>query len=73
MPLVKEVLSQSISGILKKQAAKNKPTDTIEVSQKEFADELASVIDAYIKTATVTIPALPVVGIVAGPGIGTLS
>ncbi len=71
MSLVKAKLEKDILKVLDKQTKATDPTK----SRKEIAADLAAVIDAYIRSATVTIivtpPALmagayPVVGTVTG-------
>lgn len=68
MALVKEVLKSAIEAAFNKQAAKTAEGDDPAVSVNEIADDLATAIDAYIKSATVTSvvtgtsPAGPVTG-----------
>lgn len=54
MALVKEVLKSAIAAAFNKQAAKTAEGDDPAVSVNEIADDLATAIDAYIKSATVT-------------------
>lgn len=70
MPLVKDTLKAQLEAIFAKE---NTPA--------EAADQLATAIDSYIKTATITIlPGIPVaapppsgVGATTGPGTGSIS
>ena len=55
MPLVPQSLAAQILAALNKQAAKSGDNDTAEQSAQELAEDLASVIDAYIKTGLVTV------------------
>lgn len=54
MALVVSVLEQQIKAAFQKQAAKTQEGDDPAVSIDEIAADLASAIDAYIKSATVT-------------------
>ena len=73
MPLVKETLKTGIKGLLTDMRTKE------EISDEYFADQLATLIDAYIKSATVTTTvtgtcATPAgAGTIAGSGQGNLS
>jgi len=70
MPLIKDVLKAQLLAVFSKE---NTPD--------EAADQIATAIDSYIKTATVSIlPGIPVaapppsgVGATTGPGTGSLS
>ena len=72
MPLVKDTLKAQLEAIFAKE---NTPA--------EAADQLATAIDSYIKTATITIvPGIPVAtagsptaqtGATTGPGTGSIS
>ncbi len=77
MPLVKETLKTGIKSLLTNMRTKE------EISDDYFADQLATLIDTYIKSATVTVMAgIPVAtagtaaaqtGATTSPGTGTLS
>lgn len=56
MPLVKDTLAEALKAVFEK-----------ENSAEDAASQLATAIDAYIKTATVTVTTP------SGPGTGTLS
>lgn len=51
MPLVKSTLQQSILSLL------TDMRNRTEISDSDFADQLATMIDTYIKSATITIAA----------------
>lgn len=65
MPLVKTTLKADILNLL------TGMRDKTEVSDNEFADKLASAIDAYIKTATITVPAGIAVATTGSPAAQT--
>jgi len=73
MALVKAILKNGIKSLLTDMRTKE------EVSDDEFAEQLATLIDAYIKSGTVTVAAGIAVATSAGagattaPGIGTIS
>lgn len=75
MALLKETLKAQILAAFQKQAAKKKETDDPAKSAEELADDLASAIDAYIKTATVntTVTGASPSGPVTGTGVGSLT
>lgn len=72
MPLIKDTLKAQLLAVFSKE---NTP--------EEAADQIATAIDAYIKTATITIvPGIPVAtagtaaaqtGVTTGPGTGSVS
>lgn len=72
MPLVQATLKTNLTTLF--MAMKNAP-----MSEADFADQLAAIIDNHIKTATVTVmPGIPVTtpsgpGVTSGPGTGSLS
>jgi len=70
MALVIKTLEDGILAALEKQANKSGQNDDPEQSRKELAEDLAIIIDSYIKSATVN-----VVGVQTGGGtaIGTIS
>lgn len=53
MPLVKQTLTTAILAAIQKQAAKDSQTDTPETSALELAEDIATAVDAYIRTAQV--------------------
>lgn len=73
MPLNKPALKSGIQALLAEMRTKEENAD------EHFADQLATLIDAYVKTATVTVNAgIPVTtstgaGTTTAPGTGTLS
>lgn len=77
MALVKSTLKASILSLL------TSMRDKTEISDEEFADKLATAIDSYIKSATVTVAAGIAVttsgsptsqtGVTTAPGTGTIS
>ena len=73
MPLVKDTLKSGILGLLTQMRTKEENAD------EYFADQLSTMIDTYIKSATVTTTvtgtcATPAgAGTIAGAGNGTLS
>lgn len=77
MALVKSTLKNGIKALLTDMRAKE------EISDDEFADQLATLIDTYIKSATVTVaPGITVstagsavaqTGATTAPGAGTIS
>lgn len=77
MALVKSTLKASILSLLSSMREKT------EISDEEFADKLATAIDSYIKSATVTVAAGIAVatsgsptsqtGVTTAPGTGTIS
>jgi hypothetical protein len=77
MALVKATLKNGIKSLLASMRTKE------EISDDEFADQMATLIDAYVKSATVTVNAGIVVnttgsaaaqsGVTTSPGTGTLS
>lgn len=76
MTLVISTLSAAILAAMNKQAAKTDPSDSPVVAQQEFADDLATAIDAYIKTGTVntTVTGTSATGgPVAGTGSGAVT
>ena len=56
MPLVKSVLKEGIKGLAKSMLS----IEDKDAALEAYADGLATLIDAYIKTATVVIPPIPV-------------
>jgi hypothetical protein len=72
MPLVQATLKNNLTNLF--MAMKNAP-----MSEADFADQLATIIDNDIKPATVTVmPGIPVAtpvgpGSTSGPGTGSLS
>lgn len=77
MPLIKNVLEDAIKQAFDKQAAKQAEGDKPEDSVKEISADLATAIDNYIKSATVTttFSGTAVAGPypVAGTATGTIS
>jgi hypothetical protein len=77
MPLNKPVLKQGIQALLAEMRTKEDNAD------EYFADQLATLIDTYVKTATVTVlPGIPVAtagsaaaqtGVTTAAGTGNLS
>lgn len=77
MPLLKPTLKSGIQALLTEMRTKEENAD------EYFADQLATLIDTYIKSATVTVaPGIPVTtagsavaqsGATTAPGTGTLS
>lgn len=65
MPLVKATLKTSLLGLLTGMRAKT------EVSDDEFAGQLADMIDTYIKSATITVPAGIAVATTGSPAAQT--
>lgn len=59
--LVKEILKQNILSLL------SDMRDRTEVSDSEAAERLATIIDSYIKSATITVPAGIPVSTTGGP------
>lgn len=51
MPLIKKTLQEGIQVLL------TEMRERTEVSDEEFAQRLATMIDTYIKSATITVPA----------------
>lgn len=73
MPLNKPVLKLGIQALLAEMRTKEENAD------EYFADQLATLIDTYVKTGTVTVaPGIPVAtstgaGATSAPGTGTIS
>ena len=73
MPLVKATLKSGIQALLTEMRTKEENAD------EYFADQMATLIDTYIKSATVTVVAgIPVTtstgaGATTAPGTGTIS
>lgn len=77
MPLLKSTLKSGIKDLMTEMRTKEENED------EYFADQLATLIDTYIKSATVTVaPGIPVAtagsavaqsGATTAPGTGTLS
>ena len=73
MPLVKATLKSGIKALLDEMRTKE------DISDDYFADQLATLIDTYIKSATVTVaPGIAVTtstgaGSTVAPGSGTIS
>ncbi|MEG0519375.1 MAG: hypothetical protein RR555_11010 [Bacteroidales bacterium] len=65
MPLVIPTLQQSILSLLTDMRTRTDISDT------EFAERLATMIDAYIKSATITVPAGIAVATTGGPAAQT--
>ena len=61
MPLVKDNLKGAIHGLL------TEMRDRTEVCDEEFAEDLATIIDDYIRSATITVPAGIAVATAGGP------
>lgn len=75
MALVKQVLEQAILAAFEKQAAKSGESDDPAQSRKEIAADIATAVDSYIKTATVTtvVVGTSPSGPVSGTGTGNLT
>lgn len=75
MPLVKSVLEAAILAAFEKQAAKQSEGDAPAQSLKEIAADLATAIDAYIKTGTVNtvVTGTSPSGPVTGTGVGSIT
>lgn len=75
MALVKSVLETAILAAFEKQAAKQQEGDDPAASRQEIAADLATAIDAYIKTGTVNtvVTGTSPSGPVTGTGVGTIS
>lgn len=80
MPLIKNILELQILAACKKLS---NSTSDINQAQQEFAKELSTAIDSYIKTATIVVqpgqlvvgasPAGPVSGATTTPGTATIT
>ena len=75
MALVKAVLEQTIKAALVRQASKQSEGDSPEAAINELAADLATAIDTYIKSGTVStvIVGTSPSGPVSGTGIGTIA
>jgi hypothetical protein len=69
MPLIKETLSAAIQAAFAKQANKTAEGNTPEASVVELSDDIATAVDAYIKTALVTVTGVSPSGAVTGTGV----
>jgi hypothetical protein len=69
MPLIKTVLSSAIKAAFTKQADKKSEGDSPETAIQELSDDIATAIDAYIKSALVTVTGVSPSGAVTGTGV----
>lgn len=75
MPLVPQTLEAAILAALEKQASKQSDGDDPATSRQELAADIASAIDTYIKsgTVTVTLAGTSPSGPVTGTGTGAVT